>query len=259
MSGDILVTISVDLDYDSPYRLYYSNKPIAISKGLLAGPGLDNILKLFKFFSIKSTFFIPGWIAEKYENMVLNIYSQGHEIAAHGYMHEHLDKLPYEDEYKIHSRSINILKDLIGVKPKGFRAPYWEVSENTFKIIAELGFEYDSSLRSDIKPYYMRRDPLGNMVNLIEFPWDIPQDDWPLYEEYHWTCNEVLNEWINWFDAALSYDLPHFHLIIHPSCSGLPSRVKVLEKFIKYVIKNGNASFLPYHDIITIYPGIITK
>jgi len=117
MNVEMFVTVSVDLDYDSPYRLYYPNKPIAISKGLLAGPGLDNILNLFKSFSIKSTFFIPGWVAEKYGDLVLNIYSKGHEIAVHGYMHEHLDTLLYKNEYKIHSRSINILKELIGVKP----------------------------------------------------------------------------------------------------------------------------------------------
>src|SRR5712691_11339494 len=46
----------------------------------------------------------------------------------------------------------------IGVKPRGYRAPGWDVSAHTLDLLEELGFTWDSSLMAnDLHPYYPRR------------------------------------------------------------------------------------------------------
>jgi polysaccharide deacetylase family protein (PEP-CTERM system associated) len=46
------------------------------------------LLQLFDDADIKITFFILGWVAEHYPELVKTIRAQGHEIASHGYSHQ---------------------------------------------------------------------------------------------------------------------------------------------------------------------------
>ena len=48
----------------------------------------DKILQLLDSRNTKGTFFILGWVADKYPNIVKSISAQGHEIASHGYSHQ---------------------------------------------------------------------------------------------------------------------------------------------------------------------------
>ncbi|HDK27415.1 MAG TPA: polysaccharide deacetylase family protein, partial [Candidatus Atribacteria bacterium] len=49
---------------------------------------VDNIKKILDVlasFNIKATFFVLGWLAEKYPGLVREIHERGHEVASHGY------------------------------------------------------------------------------------------------------------------------------------------------------------------------------
>ena len=53
----------------------------------------DRLLALFDEFSVRSTFFVLGWVAERYPALIRRIAAGGHEIASHGYAH----RLVYAD------------------------------------------------------------------------------------------------------------------------------------------------------------------
>jgi len=98
---------------------------------------------------ITGTFFILGWIAERYQGLIKEINSRGHEIASHGYGHQAVflqsPKVFKEDI----SKSKKILEDLTGSQVFGYRAPTFSITEKTLwalNIIAEEGYEYDSSV-----------------------------------------------------------------------------------------------------------------
>ncbi len=85
-----------------------------LSKGQF-GPrvGVSRILGLLDRYEIKSTFFVPGWTAEKYPESVKEIVRRGHEVAAHGYMHENLSELKSpEEEIEVFRKSVEILERL---------------------------------------------------------------------------------------------------------------------------------------------------
>lgn len=107
------------------------------------------LLELLHFHKVKATFFILGWIAERYPQVVMAIRQEGHEVASHGYRHRLVYNMSREEFSEDTKRSKNILEDLTGVRVIGYRAASYSVVPRTLwalDILQELGFEYDSSI-----------------------------------------------------------------------------------------------------------------
>jgi len=116
--------------------------------------------------SPKGSFFVLGWIAERYPGLVRRIQKEGHEIACHGYAH----KLIYtqsKDEFRQDIRkSKAILEDVTGSEVIGYRGSNYSITNKSrwaFEILAEEGFKYDSSI------FPIHHDIYG-MVNAPRFP-----------------------------------------------------------------------------------------
>jgi polysaccharide deacetylase family protein (PEP-CTERM system associated) len=107
------------------------------------------ILDILDRTNTKITFFILGWIAERYPSIVETIYKAGHEIASHGYRHQLIYHLSPEEFNEDLKKSIHILSSVCGKKINGFRAPSWSINSRThwaFTILAQNEILYDSSL-----------------------------------------------------------------------------------------------------------------
>lgn len=107
---------------------------------------IELILTLLSTGNNKATFFIVGWIAEKFPLLVKKIQKEGHEIACHGYNHFSSGELNDEELYSDIKKSKDILEDITGDRIQGFRAPNFSISDKLVKILTELRFSYDSSL-----------------------------------------------------------------------------------------------------------------
>lgn len=110
----------------------------------------NRLLDLFDSFNypVKATFFVLGWIAKRYPNLVRQIQSRGHEVASHG--HDHLlnyqmDKIALQNDLKT---SKVIIEDIIGAPVLGYRAPNFSISQEILPTIAAAGYAYDSSYNS---------------------------------------------------------------------------------------------------------------
>ncbi len=118
---------------------------------------LNNILEIFQDISpsIRATFFILGWVAERFPGMVRKIRDYGHEIASHGYGHclcTDLSPLQLEEDLK---KSKQILEEIIGEEVVGYRAPNFSVSRKVLEKIKDTGYTYDSSYNSfGLNPRY---------------------------------------------------------------------------------------------------------
>jgi polysaccharide deacetylase family protein (PEP-CTERM system associated) len=95
--------------------------------------------------NIRATFFILGWVAERCPRLVRTIAAQGHEMASHGYGHEHVYSLQPDVFRKDVVRSKKILEDLTGGPVRGYRAPCFSITDWAIPILQEAGYEYDSS------------------------------------------------------------------------------------------------------------------
>ncbi len=107
---------------------------------------INLILTILGERNIKGTFFVLGWIAEKYPYLIRKIHDEGHEIACHGYNHELVYSLSSDKFHKDVLNTKNILEDIIGEQIIGYRAPSFSITDWAIDILSELGFRYDSSL-----------------------------------------------------------------------------------------------------------------
>jgi polysaccharide deacetylase family protein (PEP-CTERM system associated) len=110
---------------------------------------VDRILALFDDHGVKATFFMLGWMAERYPQMLRRIVDGGHEIASHGYDHVriiHQTPAVFRDE--VH-RTGALLEDVTGHPVRGYRAASFSIGRDTLWALDELleaGYHYSSSI-----------------------------------------------------------------------------------------------------------------
>ncbi len=107
------------------------------------------ILELLAEADARGTFFVLGWVAERYPALVRAIADGGHEVASHGRGHRRVTTLTPERFRASVRRSKATLEEVTGVEVVGYRAPSFSIvpgSEWALDILLEEGYRYDSSL-----------------------------------------------------------------------------------------------------------------
>ena len=95
------------------------------------------------------------------------IVDDGHEIGAHGYLHENPVAMTPTQEEAVLVKSIDLIEKLSGKKPRGYVAPWWEMSDSTAALLQKYGFNYDHSQGyRDFQPFYAR---VGDSWNVIDY------------------------------------------------------------------------------------------
>ena len=88
------------------------------------------IFELLGELDAKATFFVLGMTAERYPDLVRAIAAKGHELACHGYAHR---RVPTQsrDEFRADvERCADLLEELGGKRPLGYRAPAFSIARN---------------------------------------------------------------------------------------------------------------------------------
>ncbi|MCK6554782.1 DUF3473 domain-containing protein [Candidatus Binatia bacterium] len=107
------------------------------------------VLDLLDELDTRATFFVLGWVAERWPGLVRDIARRGHEVASHGYAHRLVYKLGADGFRADVVRGKRILEEALGDRVTGFRAASWSIVAGTpwaFDILVEEGFEWDSSV-----------------------------------------------------------------------------------------------------------------
>lgn len=109
----------------------------------------EETLELLAQHDAKATFFVLGWIAEKYPELIRSIARAGHEIASRGHLHQPLLKLSADARREDLRRSREVLEDTVGRPVVGFRLSDGWLRKRDLGFLDELleaGYLYDSSL-----------------------------------------------------------------------------------------------------------------
>ena len=214
--------------------------------------GIPRFLEIFDRHQIPATFFVPGYDAETNPDSVKSIISAGHEVAAHGYKHESWD-ISLEEEDTLLRKSHEILTEVVGTAPLGWRSPGGKKSSQTLAVLQELGYIYDSSDKDFDRPYpaVVRGKPTTSMVEIPNNTSSL--DDFPLYVLGANSPEEVLNLWKQEFDELYN-DTGYFLLTFHPRPdfgTGIPSRARVIDRLIGYIKSFPEVHFSNMRDLAT--------
>lgn len=110
---------------------------------------VDLILALLDQRGAKATFFILGWVAERYPQLVCRIAAGGHEVASHGYSHERASAMTPAAFLADIALAKAVLEDISGHAVTGYRAPSFSIGMGNLwahDTIAEAGYVYSSSV-----------------------------------------------------------------------------------------------------------------
>jgi len=141
----------------------------------------ERLLGLLRARKIRGTFFVLGWVTERFPGLVRAIAQAGHEVASHGMTH----RLVYEQTPQVFRdetrRAKGLLEDLLQRPVLGYRAATYSITARSLwalDILVEEGFRYDSSIfpmhhdhygipGAPTEPYVLTTP---NGARLVEFP-----------------------------------------------------------------------------------------
>lgn len=109
----------------------------------------EKLLELLAKKGVQATFFILGWVAERYPSLVHQIASAGHEVASHGYAHELITSqtpVVFREDIR---KAKAILESILSKPVLGYRAPSFSITKDTMwatQVLVEEGYIYDSSI-----------------------------------------------------------------------------------------------------------------
>ena len=144
----IKILLSIDFDAVSGFLgtgASATNNMADYSSGYFAGQvGVPRLLKLFQKHGISSkvTWFIPGHSMETFPTQTKMILESGAEIGCHGYAHEGGAQMTETQEKDVIAKCVELSTSLTGSKPRGWRAPLYQIREHTIKVLEEHGFLY---------------------------------------------------------------------------------------------------------------------
>ena len=121
-------------------------------------PNTSRVLDIFAERGVRGTFFVLGWVARRYPELVRRIVADGHELASHGYDHTrviYMDAARFREDV---TRTKAILEDAGAVAVRGYRAPSYSINASNLwalDVLQETGHAYSSSI------YPIRHDLYG--------------------------------------------------------------------------------------------------
>ncbi|KAI5243294.1 polysaccharide deacetylase [Aureobasidium subglaciale] len=282
----IKIALSVDFDAISGWlgtSQHPDNNMADLSSGYFSGyVGVPRLLKVFSRLGIsdKVTWCIPGHSLETFPAQAKAIVESGAEIALHGYSHEGSAQMTAKQERDVLVKTMSLVEELTGKKPRGYRAPLYQIQERTVKLLQEHGFLWDSSLAHlDSMPYFLPKEV--DKLNTIEFSpdkeassWMKPSKDFMKMEKstlIEIPCNWYMEDmtpmqffpnvpnsqgfvdvrliermWMDRFEWLKSEvedgreDTTIFALVLHPDTSGMAHVIGMIQRFLGWVKSFGD-------------------
>jgi peptidoglycan/xylan/chitin deacetylase (PgdA/CDA1 family) len=258
--ADVAVSLTFDVDAECGWLQAgpeYARRLSTLSDaryGIVRG--LPRLLGVLEKHDVPATFYIPGDTAIRHRAALQPIVAAGHEIGHHGHQHLVSYRIAADAQRAEIVDGFAALAEQLGVEPIGYRSPSWELTPETFDLLVEFGFAYDSSCMGDDRPYLERQGERA----IFEFPVHWHLDDWPLFGWHPsrggiQTAPSVVRDmWLAEFEVALA-ERRHLTYTMHPEVTGRGLRAVMLDELIAGMRERANVWFAPHRDVHAFVQG----
>ncbi|MFC5337076.1 polysaccharide deacetylase family protein [Leucobacter denitrificans] len=264
----LAISLSPDFDAHSVWiGTFRTSSQSALSRGEFgAEVGAPRLLETFARYGITTTWCIPTHTMQTFPERVAAVVDAGHEVAAHGVWHEYVPKLELDEERRLMELQLNLHEKHIGRRPRGYRSPALDITDNTLSVLEEFGLEWDSSLMGrDFEPYHPRLvtsidleqgNSFGKPSSVLEIPVSWGLDDFPELELLKGNATQQSNEAVfqRWKDA---FDFAYERCpggiatwTLHPQTIGRSYNLLMLERFIEYMQSHEGVWFPTLSEVV---------
>jgi peptidoglycan-N-acetylglucosamine deacetylase len=235
---------------------------LAVGQGLAAqrgqadaGPaGYPETLDLLDELGLRATFFIEGWNALHNPAAVKAVASRGHEVGAHGWVHETIHALDAMAVERVLADSLAAFA-CANIRPCGFRPPGGRRGPHLLPLLEPHGFAYDSGVDhgpADLEDQARHPGPLMLSEHLVSIPWQ-----WRNIDYYHYNMHpdgvrrpsDVERHFRTAIDELSETD-GFLTLIFHPHVSGQDDqRLEALRAILRHAASITNICIRTAEDV----------
>jgi peptidoglycan/xylan/chitin deacetylase (PgdA/CDA1 family) len=200
--------------------------------------GVERLCNAFADASISTSWFVPGIVAEKHEELLRDVVSPRHEIESHGWDFERYEAISAPEAVDLLKRSRERLNAIASNDVSGFRLPAGNWPRHFDRLLVQAGYSWSASLNGDDVPY-------SHSSSVVEIPVHIELEDRP-YFQFNFTpafpkgqsripsYEAVLGNWIAEFDAYRKYGLCYV-IQLRPEWTGTPGRIALVEALLAHI------------------------
>jgi peptidoglycan/xylan/chitin deacetylase (PgdA/CDA1 family) len=192
-------------------------------------------LSILRSEGIKASFFVNGRTVAAFPELMKRIVAEGHELGSATWHQANVPLVTREDQHSDIKRTVDAFQRNLGFRPQGFMMSREGSTDDTPRVLVELGYKYWLSLLHEDLPYVLSvgrgelvvasygppmTDARGGHLELGSNPREIYQ---------LWKDNF---DWL--YEEGATY--PGFmSLGVHPFLTGRPFMAEVFREFLRYV------------------------
>ncbi|RKD50795.1 polysaccharide deacetylase family protein [Rhizobium sp. WW_1] len=200
--------------------------------------GVERLCNVFADAGARTSWFVPGIVAQNHEQLLRDVVAPLHEIESHGWNFERYDTMSATEAIDLLRRSRDALNAIASNEVSGFRLPAGNWPRRFDRLLVEAGYRWSASLNGDDVPY-------SHSSSLVEIPVHIELEDRP-YFQFNFTpafpkgqsripsYEAVLGNWIAEFDAYRKYGLCYV-IQLRPEWTGTPGRIALVEALLAHI------------------------
>lgn len=210
--------------------------------------GIPRMLDNWDKLGIKVTTHMVGSAVLKNPALAKEIVDRGHEASGHGMTWKDEYDMPYDEEKKFIKDGLDAIKKVTGQTPVGYNANFLRRSENTLKILQELGCIYHIDDLSRDEPFIIK----VNQKDFAVVPYTVRNNDLGMIELKNFSPDQYITQVKMEFDQLYEESATRrrqLSVTFHDRVSGTPQMVRAATELIKYMQKHPGVAFKRKDDI----------
>jgi peptidoglycan/xylan/chitin deacetylase (PgdA/CDA1 family) len=202
--------------------------------------GYWRIADLFESFGVPFTLSSCGQAIERSPWLPKDAVARGHEVSAHGYRWEKHIVMDEATERARISAAVNAIKNATGSPPAGWHTRS-SPSPNTRKLLAEMGFLYDSDAYNDDTPYFVQVNSKRHLV----LPYAFDTNDMHFQHTDRFSTGQEFSRYVcdayDWLEGEGENKPRMLSVGLHLRMIARPGRIGALKHILQHITQRETA------------------